>query len=209
MLKKKITSVSLFLTFFSITVSCCFGSELTNILKIENFLNSIETINTRFTQISDNGKIETGTLLIQKPGKMRFEYDPPSNNIVMSSGALLVIIDKKSTGEPQRYLTSQTPLGFLLDERIKLNNKPTLQKLFVKSENIYVVLYDQKNPKSGALELVFSQHPIMLREWTVSNYSEEKTRLLLEKLNINDPIDPKLFNIGYEISRARKALKSN
>ena len=74
---------------------------------------------------------------------------------------------------------------------------------------IHVSFYDQKKPTAGKLKLVFSQTPIALKEWTITNYSGEKTRVLLEKLSINQPINENLFNIGLEINKAKKRSKIN
>ena len=176
---------------------------------IETYLNSIKTLQANLIQISSNGEVQTGILLIKKPGQLRFEYDSPTNHLVIASGLLLVIIDKKSTSEPQRYLTSQTPIGYLLDKTINLHDHAALEAIFLKDSLMHVSFYDKKKPTAGKLELVFSQNPITLREWTITNYSGEKTRVLLEKLSINKPINTELFNIGLEISKAKKRTDVN
>lgn len=176
-------------------------------MEIENYLNAIQTLEADIIQISSNGAVETGTLKIKKPGKMRFEYDPPARHLVMASGILFVIIDKKSTAEPQRYLTAQTPIGYLLDENINLNENSALKDISIKGAHTNLSFYDHDNPAAGQLEVVFSQEPLILKEWTITNYSGEKTRVLLEKLIINKPISKKLFNIGHEISKLKKQIQ--
>ena len=176
---------------------------------IETYLNSIKTLHADLIQISSDGEVQTGILLIKKPGQLRFEYDSPADHLVIASGLLLVIIDKKSASEPQRYLTSQTPIGYLLDKNINLHANEALEKIFIEDALIHVSFYDQKKPTAGKLKLVFSQTPIALKEWTITNYSGEKTRVLLEKLSINQPINENLFNIGLEINKAKKRSKIN
>ena len=196
-------------TFFFTSISVVAEDLKKGTLSIESYLNSIQTLQADFIQISSTGEVETGEVLIKKPGQMRFEYDPPSNHIVMASGLLLVIIDKKSTGEPQRYLTSQTPISYLLNENITLKKNSNLLDTFVKGDNIHILFNGHKNSKSGQLELVFSQDSTRLKEWTITNYSGEKTRVLLEKIIVNKPINKKLFNIGREISKAKRHLMLN
>lgn len=176
---------------------------------IETYLNSITTLEANLIQISSSGEVQTGKILIKKPGMMRFEYDPPADNLVMVSGSLLVVIDRQSTSEPQRYLTSQTPIGYILKETIKLNENSNLKAMSFQGSNIHLSLYNSNKPNAGELELVFSQEPIILKEWTITNYSGEKTRVLLEQVIINRPINKKLFNIGYEISSIRKRVAKN
>ena len=196
----------LFISFVYFPSLQAFGESNSDILRIQKYLNTIQTLKAELIQISANGEVETGQILIKKPGQMRFEYDPPSNHIVMASGLLLVVIDKKSNGEPQRYLTSQTPISYLLNKRIDLNQSPALKAFFVKSDTIHIILADAKKPQSGQLELIFSNKPINLKEWIITNYSGEETRVLLEKILINEPLDKKLFNIGHAISNVKKKL---
>ena len=194
------------ISFIYLAILPCFGESNTDVLNIERHLNSIHTLTAEIIQISSTGEVETGTILIKKPGQMRFEYDPPSNHLVIASGLLLVIIDTKSNGEPQRYLTSQTPIGYLLNERVDLANNPALKVISVKSDEIRIKLSDDKKPRSGELELVFAKQPIHLKEWTITSYSGEETRVLLEKIVINEPLNKEKFNIGQEISNSKKAL---
>ena len=199
-------STIFFIGFIYSSILPCFGETNLDVLSIEHYLNSIHTLKAKVIQISSNGEVETGRILIKKPGQMRFEYDSPSNHLVMASGLLLVIIDKKSNGEPQRYLTSQTPIGYLLKKRVELANNSALKAVSVKSDEIHIRLADDKNPQSGELELVFSQEPINLKEWTITNYSGEETRILLENIFINEPLNKNLFNIGRAISNSKKKL---
>ena len=176
---------------------------------LETYLNSIKTLKADIIQISSNGEVETGKLLLKKPGQMRFEYDAPSSHLVIASGPLLVIIDKTSNSEPQRYLSSQTPIGYLLDEKIKFYKNAFPKAILYEKEYTHLVLNDPNKQGIGELELVFSRNPISLKEWSITNYSGDKTRVLLEKLTLNEPLDKKYFNIGHEISKVRRNLSKN
>ena len=199
-------SLIFLISFISLAILPCFGESNADVLKIERYLNSIHTLKAEIIQISSTGEVETGIIFIKKPGQMRFEYNPPSNHLVIASGLLLVIIDKKSNGEPQRYLTSQTPIGYLLNERVNLDNNPALKGVSVKSDEFRIKLSDDKKPRSGQLELVFAKQPINLKEWIITSYSGEETRVLLEKILVNEPLNNEKFNIGQEISNSKKAL---
>ena len=199
-------SLIFLISFIYLAILPCFGESNADILNIERYLNSIHTLEAEIIQISSTGEVETGIIFIKKPGQMRFEYDPPSNHLVIASGLLLVIIDKKSNGEPQRYLTSQTPIGYLLNERVNLANNPALNGVSIKSDEIRIKLSDDKKPRSGQLELVFTKQPIDLKEWIITSYSGEETRVLLEKILLNEPLSKEKFNIGQEISNSKKAL---
>ena len=191
---------------FFLSMQPCFGTNNLNVLSIQKYLNSIHTLSAVLMQISDNGTVSTGQILIKKPKQMRFEYDSPSNHLVIASGLFMVIIDKKSNLEPQRYLTSQTPIGYLLNERIDLAHNPVVKNISIKLDRIHIVLADDKKPQSGQLELVFSQKPISLKEWLVTSYSGEETRVLLQNVSINKPLNKKLFDIGHAITNVRRDL---
>lgn len=191
---------------FFLSMQPCFGTNNLNVLSIQKYLNSIHTLSAVLMQISDNGTVSTGQILIKKPKQMRFEYDSPSNHLVIASGLFMVIIDKKSNLEPQRYLTSQTPIGYLLNERIDLARNPVVKNISIKLDRIHIVLADDKKPQSGQLELVFSQKPISLKEWLVTSYSGEETRVLLQNVSINKPLNKKLFDIGHAITNVRRDL---
>ena len=207
-MKKKFKLLTIFLiSFIYFPTYPSLGESNSIVLRVEKYLNSIHTLQAKLIQISSTGEVETGEILIKKPGQMRFQYDPPSSHLVMASGLLLVIIDKKSNGEPQRYLTSQTPIGYLLNKNVNLTNNITTKSVFIESDRIHIVLADDKKPRSGQLELIFSQHPINLKEWSITNYSGEETRVLLEKVLINKPLNKELFNIGLAISNARNELR--
>ena len=202
-------SVIIKLFLFYLFIGPSFGEISLESSKIETYLNSIKTLEADLIQISSNGEVQTGELFLKKPGQMRFEYDGPSNHLVIASGFLLVIIDKKSSSEPQRYLTSQTPIGFLISEDIKFTKESNFKTIFLEDSLVNLVLYNQNKPNIGELQLKFSKDPIALKEWTLTNYSGEKTRILLENVVINEPIDIKLFDIGQEISNSKKQLNQN
>ena len=81
-----------------------------------------------------------------------------------------------------------------------------IKNVFLKSDTIHIILPDARKPQSRQLELIFSKQPIFLKEWIITNYSGEETRVLLDKVLINEPLDKKLFNIGHAISNVRKEL---
>ena len=186
------------------------ATETSTVLKkIENYLNSLTSISSDFIQINNDGSVNTGKFFLQKPLKMRFEYDPPAKHIIMINGSLLVIIDKTSNSEPQRFPTSMTPLSFLGKPKLDLINSIFLKEFFTTNENtLHILLFNPKNEKSGQLELIFTDNPISLSEWIVTNYSNERIKILLEELRVNDEIEKSKFNIGKEITTIRRKLQS-
>ena len=175
--------------------------------EVADYFDKIHTLTTKFIQISSTGKVETGQLSLKKPDKVRFDYDFPLNHLVIASGALLVIIDRKSNSEPQRYLTSQTPLELLLSTDTTFKNSAYMKDSVLKKEKFHVVLRDSKSPNLGQVEFIFSTTPIKLIELQTTTSSGERTRVLLEDMVINPTLKDALFNIGAEISNYKNSLR--
>ncbi len=194
------------LTIFLLVGQNCLSKEIPSLETIDQYLNSVKTLKSNFLQISQDGNVKTGTFFLKIPNKIRFEYDPPSNHLVLASGLLLVIIDHQSNSEPQRYLTAQTPIEFLIGKKNKaFLNRAYIKKTFYQPNTLHVILNDKTNPKLGELELVFSFPRIKLIEWKTVSYSGEKTRFLLEDIVKNTPLNDDLFDIGAEIANFKRS----
>ena len=168
-------------------------------IEIERYLNSVQTMSAKFIQISATGKVETGIIFFKNPDRLRFEYDRPLENIILANGPSLILFDKKSPKIPQKYLTSQTPLSFLLKDPIQLNDSRFVKKITVEQNLFHLSLHDKERPKLGEIELLFANNPIEFKEWVITSFSGEKTRLLFEDIQVNQPVPESLFNIQKQI----------
>ncbi|HYD73929.1 MAG TPA: outer membrane lipoprotein carrier protein LolA, partial [Candidatus Binatia bacterium] len=66
------------------------GEARANAIATANrYLNSYARLQARFTQSSPGGGRSAGTLYIQKPGRMRFQYDPPAQLLVVADGRVV------------------------------------------------------------------------------------------------------------------------
>src|SRR4051812_50056933 len=87
--------------------------------KVSNYLSSLSTLVGNFVQVGPDGSRSKGDFYIQKPGKVRFEYDPPTPIAMISDGSSLAVRDRKLATQ-DIYPLSQTPLRYLLSDRIDL-----------------------------------------------------------------------------------------
>src|SRR6476646_7469869 len=87
--------------------------------KVSNYLSSLQTLSGNFVQVGSDGSKTRGDFYIQKPGKLRFEYDPPSPIDVIADGSSVAVRDRKLATQ-DIYPLSQTPLRYLLSDRIDL-----------------------------------------------------------------------------------------
>jgi len=160
--------------------------------RIETFLNGMETARAGFLQVSSNGAVATGKLLLSRPGKMRFEYDPPTPIMIIADGTFLIYIDKELKSPIHSWLSTSL-VGFLVEEDIKLNGDVTVTK-FEKGSNILrVTLARTKDPEQGSITMIFSDQPLALRQWIITDQQEIRTTVTLSNLESGIKIDPKLF----------------
>ncbi len=160
--------------------------------RIETFLNGMETAGAGFLQVTSNGAVATGKLLLSRPGKMRFEYDPPTPIMTIADGTFLIYIDKELKSPIHSWLSTSL-VGFLVEEDIKLNGDVTVTK-FEKGSNILrVTLARTKDPEQGSITMIFSDQPLALRQWIITDQQEIRTTVTLSNLESVLKIDPKLF----------------
>ena len=160
--------------------------------RIETFLNGMETARAGFLQVSSNGAVATGKLLLSRPGKMRFEYDPPTPIMIIADGTFLIYIDKELKSPIHSWLSTSL-IGFLVEEDIKLNGDVTVTK-FEKGSNILrVTLARTKDPEQGSITMIFSDQPLALRQWIITDQQGIRTTVTLSNLESGIKIDPKLF----------------
>src|ERR1051326_1487544 len=95
------------------------GQEKNDLDRLSLSLNAIHSFKAEFVQNDPNGAVEQGEVYVQKPGKMRFEYRPPSALTVVSDGIDVAVFNKK-LNTTDRYPLSTTPLNLLLSDRVNL-----------------------------------------------------------------------------------------
>ena len=152
----------------------------------------MKTLRAGFLQVSSNGAVATGKLIMSRPGKMRFEYDPPAPIMMIADGVFLIYIDKELEQVTHLWL-SNTPIGFLVEEDIKLTGDVTVTK-FEKGPNILrATLARTKEPEQGTITMIFSDQPLALRKWVITDPQGIRTTVTLSNLEDGIKIDPKLF----------------
>jgi outer membrane lipoprotein-sorting protein len=163
-----------------------------DIRRIEAYFNGIKTLRSRFLQVSSEGSVETGELTLARPGRMRFDYDPPSPTLLIANGTFLIFIDKKldqTTHVPLR----NTPVGVLVAEDMKLSGAVTVTQITRGPGVIRVTLVRTEEPQDGTLTLAFSDGPLALRQWTVVDAQGTETKVTLAELELGVPVTRDMF----------------
>ncbi len=167
--------------------------------ELNTYLNSLISATAPFTQESADGSTATGTFYLQKPGKMRFEYDAPSPALLVADGQALAVFDKKSNRGPQRYPQSSTPLSLLTRPDIDIRRSKFVQLLEAGDTQMHLTLFDPDEPGIGSLKMIFDRNPMALVEWIIVDGSGLESVVKLGDLTTNISLDSALFSIPKTI----------
>ncbi|MGH1331578.1 MAG: LolA family protein [Paracoccaceae bacterium] len=170
--------------------------------EISAYLNSLKTAKGEFTQINDDGTISTGTIFIKRPGRVRFEYNPPEASLVLAGGGEVAIFDKKSNQPPERYPLAKTPLSLILAANVDLGRARMVTGHTSDANTTTVRAQDPDHPEYGSIELVFTGAPTELRQWKINDGGGGSTTVILGELNKGIAIGDTRFNILQEMRRA-------
>ncbi|EJW09753.1 hypothetical protein A33M_0976 [Rhodovulum sp. PH10] len=174
------------------------GTQRALIDKVSHYLSGMQTLVGSFIQIGPDGGRTEGTFYIQKPGKVRFEYNPPSPIDVIADGSSVVVRDRKLATQ-DLYPLSQTPLRYLLVDKIDLLHDTNI--VSVSADDVFVtVVIEEKQALTGThrLMMMFSAQDLQLRQWTVTDPQGYDTTVAVYNLDPSKKPDPDLFKINYE-----------
>lgn len=141
-------------------------ADKANVERALGYLNGIGTLRARFVQISSNGAYAEGQVLLERPGKMRFDYDPPVPALLIANGLSLLYFDRELK-EASFLPLWETPLWFLLRKEVKLSDDMRVEKVEQARGALRVSLRDASNPDIGEVTLVFQDEPLALRKWQI------------------------------------------
>lgn len=172
------------------------AAEMLSLSEISRYLNGIETADSTFTQINDDGSLSTGKLFIHRPNRMRFEYDPPDSTLVVAAAGAVVIHDKKSNQPPESYPLKRTPLSLILTKNVTLDQANMVVDHSFDGTATIVTAQDPKNPEYGHIELEFTDSPVALRKWVVHDGAGTQTTVILGEFRTGTRLNDDMFNTG-------------
>jgi outer membrane lipoprotein-sorting protein len=168
------------------------ATQAGDIARIEGYLNDLTTLKADFVQINPNGGTVTGELYYQRPDKMRLDYDPPSDILIISDGWWVIYYDRQL--EQVSHLSiGSTPLGFLLSDEIRLSGDVTVTGVERSAGELHVRLVQTDEPNQGSIQLSFAEDPLQLRRWTVIDAQGQATHVVLEQPETGLALDRELF----------------
>jgi outer membrane lipoprotein-sorting protein len=175
------------------------GTQRPLVDKISAYLSSLQSLTGDFVQIGPDGTRTVGKFYIQKPGRVRFEYEPPSPIDVVADGSNVAVRDRNLDTQ-DTYPLSQTPLRYLLADQIDLTNETNV--IGVSQDNTFVsVTLEERQFLVGTnrLVLMFGAKDMQLRQWTITDPQGYETTVAVYNLDTTHKPDPGLFTINYAI----------
>jgi len=165
--------------------------------KVSLYLTSVQTLVGDFVQIGPDGRRVDGIFSIQKPGKVRFRYNPPSPIDIIADGSSVVVRDR-SLETSDYYPLSQTPLRYLLADRIDLLRDTNVVSVSADDTFITVVVEEtQIMVGTNRLMMMFDARTSALKQWTVTDPQGLDTTVAIYHLDTVKKPDPNLFVINY------------
>ena len=170
------------------------GAQTKNdIAKIENYLNSVKTLQARFVQNASNGNVAEGNIYIQKPNKIHMEYAAPTNVLIVGNGDYIVYHDK-DLDQVSNIDYSDIPASLILGNNIKIDGKNIKVVDFYKDAGTTVITLDYKEKGNiGNITLTFNNSPFELRQWKIVDPQSVEITVSLYSAKVDAPIDQSLF----------------
>lgn len=166
--------------------------EVATLTRVERYLNDIETMHGRFVQISSNGSYAEGTVHLERPGHLRFDYDPPIPVLIIANGLSLLYYDeelKEATFLP----LWETPLWFLIRKEVRFDDNVEIVAIEEALGALRITLRDSDSPDRGEVTLVFADAPLALKKWEVIDPQGIRTQVSLVNPVYGENIDSTLF----------------
>jgi outer membrane lipoprotein-sorting protein len=160
--------------------------------RIAAYLNGIRTMTAKFQQVAGNGAVTSGDLWVSRPGRMRFQYNPPDPIILLADATSVYYWDKQ-LNQISKYDLRQTPAWFLLRDPISFGPDVTVTQFQEVGNVAQVTVVETAQPDAGSLTLVFTENPLVLRQWIVVDQQGKTTRVGLSDLQFGMALDPRLF----------------
>ncbi len=163
-----------------------------DVRRIEAYLNGIRTIRAKFVQIAPDGELSEGVFSLWRPGRIRFEYLPPSPIQVVADGSWLFLYDAE-LDQTTRFDIDATPLSVLLGDTIRLDGRISVRNVEREPGVLRLVVRDREKPERGSITLVFSEKPLKFRQWLVLDAQGLETAVYLSQVEFNPALDADIF----------------
>jgi outer membrane lipoprotein-sorting protein len=177
------------------------ADDLVLIEEARNYLRGLASAMGRFTQTDPRGRATTGTFYLRRPGKARFEYDPPSGLVVASNGFRVAVMNNRLR-TLEAYPLGATPLGVLLSRDIRIDKSVAIGGVKRRQGGFTIIASRAGNKNQGQIALEFSDRPLALTGWTITDPQGGVTRVSLLDFSASKPMPDRFFDLALPKAKA-------
>jgi outer membrane lipoprotein-sorting protein len=171
------------------------AKDMADLARISSYMDGLRSLKARFLQVSPDGRTAEGTAYLARPGRMRFEYDPPSPFLLVAGFGSAVFHDKE-LNQTTAVPLSSTPLGLLLADHVSFNDGVTVTGIARLPGQIQVTMIRPTAAADGSLTLVFADAPLQLRQWVVTDAQRQDTSVSLFNMQLGGPFPAEMFEFA-------------
>lgn len=169
-----------------------------SLAQISDHIRAIGTAAAPFTQINPDGSLSTGRMWLRRPGRARFEYDPPNEGLVIAGGGQVAIFDSRSNTGPQKFPLRRTPLDLFLGRNPDLARSGLVLARIDGAQSTTLVLQDPDHADQGTIALEFSNAPVALLGWVVTDALGDRTEVRIGDWTRDLELGNQMFSITHE-----------
>jgi outer membrane lipoprotein-sorting protein len=171
------------------------AQDSATVAKAVAYLQGLTSAKGRFVQTDQRGGQATGVLYLERPGKARFEYDPPTTLLITSDGRTVSVANSRLK-TLQHYPLSATPLGLFLAKEIRLDRGARVTAVTPRPGGFSITAVDVRGVGQGQIALNFGAEPLRLTGWTITDAQRRVTQVELQGLEPTGDLPASLFVQG-------------
>lgn len=160
-------------------------------------LAAAKTARGTFIQTNADGSIVTGTFALNRPGRMRFEYDDPTPILIVADGTTVAMEDSE-LDTVDRFPIGSTPLGIILSTQLNVEEDVEVLGVLQNDERIGIRVSDANGELEGTMTMVFDKTSYALIGWLAVDANLQTTVVDLVDVETNVRIDPRLFRLNED-----------
>lgn len=168
------------------------AQDVAELNKISAYLNAITSLQASFVQVGPNGELDQGMVYAKKPGRLRFEYAPPSPYLIVSDGVTIAVANSKLR-TVDRYPLIENPLNIILRENIDLAKDQRITSVDRQAGTLRITAAEKSGPLKGQVTLIFASPSTELRQWIITDAQGLQTMIALKNTKTQVVLPPDLF----------------
>jgi outer membrane lipoprotein-sorting protein len=169
-------------------------AESTTLTRVENYLTDMKTIVADFTQIAPDGTLASGKFFLKRPKQMRWQYAPPTPILMVTRGNYLTYYDYE-LDQVSDIPLDDTLLGFLSKKEISFSDEMVeITEVTSIDEEVRISLIKKDAPEEGKLVLEFSDSPLKLENFIITDTTGQTTTVSLQNSRFNIDLDDEVFD---------------